>query len=85
MTEILRTTDRNDSNSPLGINTGCYDAEILKRIWSTGMPTVFFGRHRPLMFAIKMASSMSPGQHALAIIEYGNTEIRMSVSAYLLA
>jgi hypothetical protein len=26
-----------------------------------------------------------PGQHALAIIEYGNTEIRMSVLAYLLA
>jgi hypothetical protein len=27
----------------------------------------------------------APGQHALAIVEYGNAEIRMSVSAYLLA
>jgi hypothetical protein len=27
----------------------------------------------------------APGQHTLAIVEYGNAEIRMSVSAYLLA
>ena len=45
MTEILhfplRTTDRNDSNSPLGIDTGRYNAEILETIWSTRVPAVF--------------------------------------------